>query len=304
MKRFLIKTLIFFAIIAIIDIIAGIVFPYMQTKKKGHNEYTKLHYLAEQCHEDILIFGSSRAYRHYNPQIIIDSLNMSCYNCGQSSMGFIHNYPVLKIATDKYQPKMIIYDLLSSCDYEKVNEDYHRYLRGLGPYIHYKGVSDVFNSVDKLERIKMVSNLYAYNDVINGILVDFIGYGENGIINHGFIGTISEFHQREQKYNESKKEIHPLLIDPLKIQFAKKFVEDCKGSKIIFCISPIWTGEDEQHVVQAERLCHELNVPLLDFSNDSKYVHHDEFFLDEWHLNAQGANEYTKDLIKRLRELM
>ena len=303
MKRFFLKILIFFAVVSVLDFVIGLVLPIMQSKKKGYNEYTKLQYLAEQCNDDILIFGSSRAYRHYNPQIMIDSLKMSCFNCGQSSMGFIHNYAVLKIATRNYQPKLIIYDLFSGCDYEK-GEDNHRYLRGLGPYINYDGIYDVYDSVDELERIKIISNLYSYNDVFNGIIVDFIGYGESGNVNHGFIGTMTEFHQRNPNNNKVKKDIQPIIIDSLKIKFAKRFVEDCKGSKVIFCISPIWTGTDDQQVRLSERLCQELNVPLIDFSNDPKYVHQDQYFLDETHLNARGADEYTKDLIKKLKEIM
>ena len=37
------------------------------------------------------------------------------------------------------------------------------------------------------------------------------------------------------------------------------------------------------------------------FSNNPKYVHNNAYFADDGHLNARGADEFTKDLIKELR---
>ena len=39
-----------------------------------------------------------------------------------------------------------------------------------------------------------------------------------------------------------------------------------------------------------------------DFSNNPKYVHCNKYFHDGVHLNAHGADEFTKDLVKKLRE--
>ena len=51
-----------------------------------------------------------------------------------------------------------------------------------------------------------------------------------------------------------------------------------------------------------KQICLERSIPLLDFSNDSKYVHHDEYFSDGIHLNAKGADEFTRDLLETMRK--
>ena len=38
---------------------------------------------------DVLIMGSSRAHHHYVPEIISDSLGLSCYNTGKDGNGII-----------------------------------------------------------------------------------------------------------------------------------------------------------------------------------------------------------------------
>ena len=44
-----------------------------------------------------------------------------------------------------------------------------------------------------------------------------------------------------------------------------------------------------------------LWVIFIDFSNRPKYVHNNAYFIDGDHLNARGADEFTKDLIVELR---
>ena len=56
------------------------------------------------------------------------------------------------------------------------------------------------------------------------------------------------------------------------------------------------------HLFKRTYICKERNIPFIDFSNNPKYVHNNAYFADDGHLNARGADEFTKDLIKELRE--
>ena len=49
-------------------------------------------------------------------------------------------------------------------------------------------------------------------------------------------------------------------------------------------------------------LCKSYNILLLDYTNDPKYVHNDMYFHDGTHLNARGADEFTRDIIKKFRK--
>ena len=71
---------------------------------------------------------------------------------------------------------------------------------------------------------------------------------------------------------------------------------------LVFVVSPIWYGQDTLVLEPIKQICEKRNTFIIDFSNNPKYVHHNEFFKDGTHLNARGADEFTKDLIKALRE--
>ena len=50
------------------------------------------------------------------------------------------------------------------------------------------------------------------------------------------------------------------------------------------------------------QICKRKNISFVDFSNNPKYVHHNEYFRDGAHLNARGADEFTRDLIVELKK--
>ena len=67
--------------IVILDFAVGTVYKALYFSEKSRQNDRLIHSVLG-TNEDILIFGSSRALHHYNPQIIEDSLGMTCYNVG------------------------------------------------------------------------------------------------------------------------------------------------------------------------------------------------------------------------------
>ena len=115
MKKFLIKTVLFFIIIAIIDVLSGKLFTCLVEHTKGGDNWRN-NYICDGVNDDILIFGSSRALHHYNPVIISDSLNLSCYNCGQDGNGAILNEARYQLILQRHRPKVLIYDVIPGFD--------------------------------------------------------------------------------------------------------------------------------------------------------------------------------------------
>ena len=62
--------------------------------------------------EDILIFGSSRALHHYNPEIIEDSLGMTCYNVGSGGQNIYFHLALLESTLERYTPEIVILELM------------------------------------------------------------------------------------------------------------------------------------------------------------------------------------------------
>ena len=298
MKKFIVKVAIFFCIIVLADFILGNVFSYMLSHAKGGETY-RINYICDSTNQDILILGSSRAQRHYNPAIIKDSLGLSCYNCGQSGQGIISNYAMLKIIKKRYSPQYIIYEVFPLYDFLK--DDNHKYLGILKPYYDREGIPDIFNSVDGLEKYKMTSALYKYNTrflhILQGYLSSSKGYNPDGYwpIRSGSFDSLRIMKPKMQDEYE---------FDSLKLHYFEEMIKESGDSQIIFAVSPTWYGMDEGRLKPIYEICKRHNLPLIDYSNHPKYIHHSDFFRDGSHLNYQiGADEYTRDVIVELKKL-
>lgn len=296
MQKFLLKSFLFFAIVAIIDILSGKLFAYLVEHSKGGDNWRN-NYICDSVNDDILVFGSSRAFRHYNPVIFSDSLNMTCYNCGQDGNGAIFNEARYQLILQRYRPKVLIYDIFPEFDLLE-GEDNHKYLKWLKAYYDRTGIPEVFESVDDTEKYKMLSQMYRYNTNCIQIISDYLHPLHSKGIN-GFRPLDEEFDTMKVRKDEIKPETP--VYDSLKISYINKMIKKSIDTKIIFVVSPFWNGADTKPYQAIRDICREKNIPFIDFSNNPKYVHNNAYFRDGAHLNARGADEYTKDLIIELR---
>ena len=92
--------------------------------------------------------------------------------------------------------------------------------------------------------------------------------------------------------------------DPLKIKYLNKFLDRTHGVKTVVVVSPLWYGQDDAVLDTLNAICRNHQIPILNFANSPKYVHHNEYFKDGKHLNAHGADEFTRDLIIQLRKYL
>lgn len=301
MKKYIIKIILFAIIIVITDILWGYFFRYW-FHNINSGSIGKTNYISEQLDEDILIFGSSRAEFHYNPIIISDSLGMSCYNCGASGYGILASYGRLSIIKEHHQPKIIIVE--ASRDFDIITEDNYKYL-GLFKKDYERGsIAELFNDIDSTQKYKMLSQMYRYNSNFNHnpktIFKPFHGKYKPDKL-HGFHQLKAEFDSMKINPSHMKSDGE---IDSLKLNYVEKFIDLAQGSQLFFVSSPIWYGMSPEHLAPIKEICKRRNVPFIDFSNDPKYVHNNALFKDGKHLNDKGADEFTKDFIRKLRPLL
>lgn len=297
MKKFLFKIVVFFAMMFVIDVAAGNLFAYMINKAKG-GDTSRNNHICNSVNAEILIFGSSRAFHHYNSIIIEDSIGMSCYNCGQDGNGSILNYGRYQLICQRYSPKLVIYDVTPSFDL-LAGDDNHKYLSWLKVYYDRNGISDIFESVDSSEKYKMQSNLYRYNGKFIQIVSDNIHPLQDADIN-GFRPINGEMDT--MKIRKKEKKMQEFEFDTLKIAYINKIIDESPNTKFVFTVSPLWYGMDSAELLPIKNICQERNIPFIDFSNDPKYVHNNNYFKDGSHLNARGADEFTRDLIVELKK--
>lgn len=272
MKGFVIKIAVFFAMVILADIVVGVSFEFW-----AHNAKSGLTrrdtYICDALETDFLLMGSSRCVRHYNPQIISDSLGVSCYNSGQMGNGIILNYGKLRMINDRKKPKVVVYDITPGFDIS-IGEDNHRYLSWLKSHYNRDGIPAIFDSVDKTEKFKMISQMYRYNSKMFEIITDFLrSTGDGG--NDGFLPLAGDFDQNKIRVDDDNAIVPH--VDPLKVKYINNLIDELEGGQLYFVVSPIWYGMDTLQLAPVKQICKERGVPFIDFSNNPKYVHQDIF---------------------------
>ncbi len=296
MKRFILHLGIFAIMMVACDIAVGYVGNHLVTHSKGGDTNRKNN-IANRANEDVLIFGSSRAIHHYDPNILEEVFNMPSYNCGFDGNGIICAFGYIKMIEQRYCPKMIIYDIIPSFDL--LASDNHTYLGQLRYYYDRDDIDSIFWSVDVAERYKMVSTMYRFNSMLPQLIMD----------------NISPLHSDNKGYRpldgEMSDNIKPLkeqtniTYDRLKLHYIERLIEDCRGKTLlVFAVSPMYENTDNEVLAPIKVLCEEYEVPLLNHYTDTSFNYTREYFSDRSHLNRRGATEYSRVIASEIKQML
>ena len=195
---------------------------------------------------------------------------------------------------------MIIYDIAQNFDL--LVGDNHRYIGCLKGFYDRPRIPDIFNDIDKNEKYKMQSQMYRYNSMFHRIATDYLGLSKlKGT--DGFRPVKGELDTMRVRKKDDKMETTKIKpnYDQVKIEYLMKLIDETGDVKLIFSFSPIWYGMDKEVLSPIRDICRKHKIPFLDFSNDPKYVYNNEYFKDGTHLNAHGADEFTRDLVHKLK---
>lgn len=299
MKKFLYNLFVFFLLVLVIDISFGSLMKYVNSHADC-DDIGRDNYICNDMNAEVLVFGSSRAHHHYNTVMMTDSLNVTCFNCGEDGYGIILAYGRLLMILKRYTPRMIIYDITPSFDYLDY-KDNPKHLYRLKNFYSREGIDSIFWKVDPKLRIKMISNMYQYNSsYFRNVVSTLFKFPSQTTLNgfypeKGCLDTLKIIKNHvEYDSPESYK------IDSLKMMYLNKFVNSASQNniKIVFVVSPIWYGQNRHVLEPIKELCDANNISLYDYSNDINYVHQNRLFKDGKHLNSSGADMFTREIIR------
>lgn len=160
MKKYILKILLLFALVAVGDILFGICMKHVYSSIKSGGQ-GRNNYIANELKADLVVFGSSRALNHYNTKLLQDSLGITCFNCGEDGNGILLAYGRLWMLKKRYTPKTIIMDITPSFDLLKSKDGMN--MEWLRPFYDYDGIKEIFQDLDSNEKYKMLSSCYKYN---------------------------------------------------------------------------------------------------------------------------------------------
>ena len=300
MKRFIIKIIVFFLIIAVIDQVGGRFLKNTDRNSQYGDAFTR-EYITSRCTEDVIIMGSSRGNHHYDPQIISDSLKLSCFNCAYDALGILNMYGRYLLMTRNHTPKILIYDIFAPNEIYGDKSDHLKFLDGIKQYADVPQVMDIFDDVVPLEHYKLQSLLYRYNTKIFLLNSEIKTKWPSPKLDYTPLEGVMEHQPKPYSAEYTNQE-----PDSVKLKYMRKLIHvaQSKGTKVILCISPRYGTSPNSDLDPIIKLAKEEKVPLLNHYTDKRFTTKKEYFKDSYHLNHIGATAYTKMIAGEIKQLL
>lgn len=301
MKKYILKIVLFFAIVAIVDFFFGQFCDKMNAHAKG-GDTKQLYDLVRRDHHDVLVFGSSRAHHHYVPTVLEDVLNMECYNAGYDGNGVVLAYPILAHVTERHKPAVVVFEVSRGFDIAVNEQDKKntRYISRLKPFYRIPAVTEVIKSVSYNDYLQVHSGLYRYNSTFVHMAMDNVLNMEMDPKGYQALSGTYVNDKIRKPFVE-----HPL--DSLKIHYLVKMADLGKKLDInmVWVLSPQFFDESEEHKVYdvSKRIAEEHDIPFLDYYTDPDFVGREDLFRDATHMNDTGARLFSDKVANDIKKL-
>jgi hypothetical protein len=299
---FILKLLLFFALLGAVDWTVGSVIEQVHRRAPYGTNWTKENWLLSEQF-DVVIFGSSRAFRHYVPSVISEHVGESVFNAGQNGQYLLYSYALEQLLITNYTPKLIVLDVLPSfvVKAKNPNEEFER-LSSISPYFYNREVQKLLTRGNVFERIKYASKMYRYNSKLLSILDNLRGSGIKADNGYEVMGDFT-FHDRNPFIVD---QLDTVEIDSFKLSIVKKFITSARAKNInvIVSFSPVSEplSEKVQQVVHFyEQLFTEMDVPFLNFATPE--YQNKEIFLDLIHMDGVGAELFSREFGETLSRM-
>ena len=285
-----------FFLIVFVDLIFGTIID-----KIYYHIPTKISYALKNCNEDIIVIGSSRAEMCFNPAIITDSTNLSCYNLAVGGQNIYYYYGILNTVLSHKIPKIVLMDI-TSIDYNNTPGWNTEKISMLYPlYNHIDTVRNLINSADYFNRYRLFLKTRQFNSTLFTILVaNYVDSRHKSDFINGYKPSID----KNQKEINRSSNSH-CKLDKGKLLLIAKFCRICDDNKIklIITSSPQFTilGEKDQNLREISDILKELGCKYWNYSQDTSIINHKDFFRDPAHLNRFGAEKYSQLIAHRLK---
>lgn len=290
----------------VIDVIIGKWLDYKFDNMPNNGGIGKTRYVIREMNSDIVVIGSSRAEFHYNSNIIAEEMGLSTYNAGQSGTDLNKHICYIDAITDRYTPQIIVLEVQPRDLYNYSDPS----MKDLYVFYHDNDfikrelqVSDGIAS-----RIYGSVNMLRYNDLL--ITLMLAGrFSSNEVEQaerlHGYVPLPAVKHKiplvKEQEDIPRNGVVNPRQLEMVEYIFNKL---KKKGITLVVAISPTFydysEGKDKTYKIW-DSICHKYNVRFVDDSDIPYFTSHPEWYKDDKHLNADGADEYTRFFIKSLK---
>jgi hypothetical protein len=260
---------------------------------------------SKKLNTSVAIYGSSRAWVHFNPKIIEQNLKLKTYNFGVDGQNFeIQNLRHKKFISNNVKPKLIILSLdvftlgekesLYNSDqflpYMLFDIEYHKYLKN---YKNFNTYDFFVPSVRFFGKAYLIENLLIKSD---------LNYRNKGFKGQNRFWEMDNVNLPQYYYAKISRSIYGHL---------KSFLIEMKKEniKIILVYSPEYikgqkfTKNRREVLKLFNNLALSQQIPFFDYSDDSMSFQKKYFYNSE-HLNSLGANVFTNKFCKDIKQFI
>jgi len=298
MKKYISKVILFLVLMAVVDVFSGSLGDYLFFHSRTHNKEGVNDFISNKKN-DIIVLGSSRAHHHYNTPLMSDVLGLNVYNAGCNGNGVVLAYGFLELILENYKPKLVVFDIEPSFDIDVYPPDNNhvRYVDGLKPYYRHSSIKNIIKEISEEEWHKVHSGLLRYNSNLVNIFVSYLFETDNGM--RGYVPLNGQYDGELTKDDSERVE------DTFKLKYLEKLILLCQEHEVtvVFVASPRFVENSSKNLKPALELCKRYNVVFLNYSEDSVFLRHGEWFKDVNHLNSEGAKTFSERIAKDIQKL-
>ena len=262
-----------------------------------------------KINSDVVIYGSSRAWVHIDPQLISKAFGLSCYNLGMDGEKFpLQYFRHKELLRFNKRPKIIIQSLdIFSFVKDSGLYNYQQFL----PYMLFN--KQIFDATNSYKGFKPIDFLFPCARYI----------GKRDLLSFVFderkakpfeTNRIKGYRANNLSWNNdlenAKKTMghYKIIIDNSIVNKFGDYLQQCKAMKIkvILVYTPEYI-EGQRFVVNRDEIMqlyhnisNKFHVPLYDYSTDS-ICYQRQYFYNSSHMNKTGSLLFTKLFIEDLK---
>ncbi len=281
------------------DQAVGLYLEYLlEHQKKG--DFHEMAYALGAVDEEVLIFGSSRAVRHYDPNIIDDSLKLSTFNIGKVGNTLLYSDAVFSQVLSYHKPKMVILDV-SPIEFAKTERE--------------RGEKSMMNALLKYDYLPVIADRLEDLSPKDILLSKFFRtYKFNSALYTLLINDSGKSKLEQSKGFEARKGVKvsdDLVVednpdykeDPEMVKTFHNFLANAKRHNVELhvVISPTTLKQTHTSVAKLKAITREYGFHFVDLSFHPDF-RNPSLYYDKTHLNAAGAKKFSQMLGSELED--
>lgn len=273
---------------------------------------------------DVLVLGSSHAYRSLDPRVMDKIFETNTFNAGSSSQSLDGSYTLLVEAGKQYDLKKVYLEMYYGMmgnnyeertqmthtyiisDYMKPSINRVRYLISASNWDHWiNGFFPARRNWKKLFERQYVSNLIAKKSEDSYKNYEYVRHGKTDeyYVGKGYVAS----NKGKEDGNFARSggfESAQRTFSEDDIKSLEKIIKYCQKHDIelVFFSSPISDfqlaeiGDYDTYVQYVKDFCAKHNLSYYDFSlcKEERFFYDSKFFKDPGHLNGEGAEIFSR----------